>query len=181
MAGYPAGATSPGTLEIVKQAGEGGLDQLASRNDDRVDARPPVVLQVLPEHLSNQSFCPVSRHSPPELAGRDDAKSCFRTAVHEQQKGQVTPVLPEAAIEYVLKFTTAPDAVCPAEPLGLLWRCRSADHVRPGQEDETVRRLRPLARRRLSTSRPFFVLIRTRNPWVRLRLRRLGWNVRFMA
>ena len=90
-------------------------------------------------------------------------------------------MLPEAAIEYVLKFAPAPDAVCPAEPLGLFWRCRSADHVPPDQEDETVRRLRPLARRRLSTSRPFFVLIRTRNPWVRLRLRRLGWNVRFMA
>jgi hypothetical protein len=43
----------------------------------------------------------------------------------------------------------------------------------------TVRRLRPFARRRLSTSRPFFVLIRTRNPWVRLRCRVFGWNVRF--
>ncbi len=38
----------------------------------------------------------------------------------------------------------------------------------------TVSRLRPLARRRFSTSRPFFVLIRTRNPWVRFRWRVLG-------
>jgi hypothetical protein len=30
----------------------------------------------------------------------------------------------------------------------------------------TVRRLRPLARRRFSTRRPFFVLMRTRNPCV---------------
>ena len=43
----------------------------------------------------------------------------------------------------------------------------------------TVSRLRPLARRRLSTRRPFLLLIRTRNPWVRLRWRLLGWNVRF--
>ena len=43
----------------------------------------------------------------------------------------------------------------------------------------TVRRLRPFARRRLRTSRPFFVLMRTRNPCVRLRWRVLGWNVRF--
>jgi hypothetical protein len=43
----------------------------------------------------------------------------------------------------------------------------------------TVRRLRPLARRRLRTRRPFFVLMRTRNPCVRLRCRLLGWNVRF--
>ena len=38
----------------------------------------------------------------------------------------------------------------------------------------TVRRFRPLARRRFSTSRPFFVAIRTKNPCVRLRWRVLG-------
>lgn len=46
-------------------------------------------------------------------------------------------------------------------------------------EDETVSRLRPLARRRLRTSRPFLVLMRTRKPCVRLRRLLLGWNVRF--
>ena len=43
----------------------------------------------------------------------------------------------------------------------------------------TVRRLRPLARRRLSTIRPFFVDILTRNPCVFARRRVFGWNVRF--
>lgn len=38
----------------------------------------------------------------------------------------------------------------------------------------TAIRLRPFARRRLRTLRPALVLIRTRNPWVRLRFRRLG-------
>src|SRR5687767_13059274 len=33
------------------------------------------------------------------------------------------------------------------------------------RDDETLRRLRPFARRRLSTVRPFFVAIRTRKPW----------------
>jgi hypothetical protein len=46
--------------------------------------------------------------------------------------------------------------------------------------EETVSRFRPLARRRFRTSRPFFVLIRTRKPCVRRRRRRFGWNVRFM-
>jgi len=41
----------------------------------------------------------------------------------------------------------------------------------------TVRRLRPFARRRFSTSRPFFVLIRTKNPWAFARWRVFGWNV----
>ena len=40
---------------------------------------------------------------------------------------------------------------------------------------QTVSRLRPLARRRLSVRRPARVLMRARNPWVRARLRFLGW------
>ena len=36
-------------------------------------------------------------------------------------------------------------------------------------DEETVRRFRPLARRRFKTRRPFLVLIRTRKPWVRAR------------
>ena len=39
---------------------------------------------------------------------------------------------------------------------------------------ETARRLRPFARRRLSTARPAFVFIRARKPWTRLRRIRLG-------
>jgi hypothetical protein len=39
--------------------------------------------------------------------------------------------------------------------------------------------LRPFARRRLSTKRPFLVLIRTRKPCVRFRCRVFGWKVRF--
>ena len=39
----------------------------------------------------------------------------------------------------------------------------------------TASRLRPLARRRFSTWRPFFVAMRARKPCVRLRLILLGW------
>ena len=39
----------------------------------------------------------------------------------------------------------------------------------------TARRLRPLARRRLSTARPDRVFFRARNPWVRFRLLLCGW------
>ena len=46
---------------------------------------------------------------------------------------------------------------------------------------QAVRRLRPLARRRFSTSRPLAVAMRALNPWVRLRLILLGWKVRFMV
>jgi len=45
---------------------------------------------------------------------------------------------------------------------------------------QTLRRLRPRARRRFSTRRPPLVRIRTRNPWVRFRFRLFGWNVLFI-
>lgn len=43
------------------------------------------------------------------------------------------------------------------------------------------RRLRPLARRADRILRPSAVAIRARKPWVRARLRLLGWKVRFMT
>jgi len=42
------------------------------------------------------------------------------------------------------------------------------------------KRRRPRARRRAKTLRPFFVAMRARKPWLRLRFRTLGWNVRFI-
>lgn len=42
-------------------------------------------------------------------------------------------------------------------------------------------RLRPFARRRLNTLRPFLVAMRARNPWVRLRFKLLGWKVLFIT
>src|SRR3712207_3119505 len=46
---------------------------------------------------------------------------------------------------------------------------------------QTVRRLRFLSRRRLSTRRPARVCMRARNPCVRARFRFLGWYVRFIG
>lgn len=50
----------------------------------------------------------------------------------------------------------------------------------PMPANQTARRLRPLARRRDRTARPFLVAMRARKPWVRARLMVLGWKVRFM-
>ena len=47
--------------------------------------------------------------------------------------------------------------------------------------DHTDRRLRPFARRRERTARPCRVRMRTRKPWVFLRRRLLGWNVRLLT
>ena len=48
-------------------------------------------------------------------------------------------------------------------------------------KNQTVRFLRPLARRALMTLRPFLVLMRVRKPWTSLRWRFLGWKVLFMV
>src|SRR4030095_2056433 len=50
--------------------------------------------------------------------------------------------------------------------------------AQPQRSSATVRRLRPLARRRFSTIRPFLVDIRTRNPCAFFRRREFGWYVR---
>jgi len=47
----------------------------------------------------------------------------------------------------------------------------------PGQAES---RFRPFCRRRFSTSRPPFVRILTRKPWVLFRFRLFGWKVLFM-
>src|SRR5262249_24186807 len=47
--------------------------------------------------------------------------------------------------------------------------------------DQAESAVRPLRRRRARTARPPRVRMRTRNPWVLLRLRVFGWNVCFIA
>jgi hypothetical protein len=58
---------------------------------------------------------------------------------------------------------------------------RAPAHMAAARRAQTVSLFRPFARRRFSTLRPPLVFIRCRNPWVFLRRRWLGWNVRFMV
>jgi len=65
------------------------------------------------------------------------------------------------------------DALVRLESLGHAESLRSRRLARRAAYD-TVRRLRPLARRRFRTRRPFFVLMRSRKPCVLRRRLRLG-------
>ena len=65
-------------------------------------------------------------------------------------------------VEHALEFAAAPDPAGLREALrrhAVLAASSATRYV-----EETVRRLRPFARRRLSTRRPFLVAMRTRNP-----------------
>lgn len=66
---------------------------------------------------------------------------------------------------------------------GTAWSRRCTTRKRPATRTKTYRAStwRPLARRRLSTMRPFLVFMRLRNPWVLARRRLLGWKVRFIV
>src|SRR6185437_7031208 len=80
------------------------------------------------------------------------------------------------------KFGLAANAPLGAEPQPLN-RCHGCERLRspshaPGLEArprQGMSFLRPFARRRAKTLRPFFVAMRARNPCVRLRRTLLGW------
>jgi hypothetical protein len=90
---------------------------------------------------------------------------------------------PQREIENVREFAPLSDAPVLAEALGghvgVYLQSASARGSRTvrgrhAYDDETVSRLRPFARLRFRTVRPFLVAMRTRNPCVRLRRRRFG-------
>jgi hypothetical protein len=66
----------------------------------------------------------------------------------------------------------------PLDPLAVLENLIEAALAGPVSYAEIL--LRPFCRRRLSTFWPSVVRMRMRNPCVLLRLRLLGWNVRFI-
>lgn len=182
--------TAAGAPEVVLDTGKYGIEQLTAGNDQDVHgaAGPGWMLT---EHFSNQTFSPISSDRGAELFRSHDSEPSARPRRGSHQKRQIATVHPHALIEDLLKLSAAADPLRLRKTAGR--HCKRVDRrptgssrqprrAGPGPEayDETVRRLRPLARRRLRTSRPFFVLMRTRNPCVRLRRRRFGWNVRFM-
>ena len=159
-------------LEVVKRR----VEQLPAGDDH--DVHPSTSRYVrTPKNLSYQSFSSITSDRVPEFPGSNDAEPRGTGVVWAHQDREIPPFGPQRQVEYALEFTTAPDPAILREALGR--HAESFADRRPLQvyEEETERRLRPFARRRFRTWRPFLVAIRTRNPCVRLRRRRFGWNV----
>jgi hypothetical protein len=76
---------------------------------------------------------------------------------------------------------TEPTSGRPPEVLRAAHSQRSRQHYGRSTRSQADRRLRPLRRRAEMTARPARVRIRRRKPWVRLRRRLLGWNVRLLT
>ena len=116
--------------------------------------------------LSQQALHLIALHRAANLARHRQA---------ETGRGRVL-----AAREHIKnELTAAMRASVPKDTIEV-GAARQPTPLRPGRvarpaAHQTVSRLRPFARRRLSTTRPARVCIRARNPCVRARLRFFGW------
>ena len=128
---------------------QAGVEILALRNDDDVEPRRYLIST---KYLSNQSFSSVSSNRSADFSCRRDPEPSYAMLVGQDKNRAVAAVESNALFVDLLEFRPTPDVFGWTEPqsYSLL----------------TVRRLRPFARRRFSTRRPFFVLMRTRNPCV---------------
>ena len=126
---------------------QAGVEKLALGYYDDVK---PLRDFIATKDLSNQSFSSISLDRSADLPGGRDAKPSHSTLVGEQKHRAVAAVDANAALVHLLELGPAADVLgwTESQSYSLL----------------TVRRLRPFARRRFSTRRPFFVLIRVRNP-----------------
>lgn len=92
-----------------------------------------------------------------------------------QEKEFLLSTAPARILEHHAVITRATKPLVFSETVGhrLRHEARAGDASSiPAAQAE--RRLRPLARRRLRTARPFLVAIRARKPWLRLRFNTLG-------
>src|SRR5262249_13185724 len=129
---------------------QAGVEQLTFGHDHDVEAWRDFVST---ENLSNQSFRSVSHDGATQFSGGRDSQAAVSERIGQHEHGAVAASDASAVIIDALELGSPADPFVRAESQSLL----------------TVRRFRPLARRRFRTSRPFLVLMRTRNPCVRLR------------
>lgn len=113
---------------------------------------------------------PAARYGTTDSARNGEAQAQPRSGPMVDEKTQALRGNLPATSDRGLKLPRRAKAIRPRKAL---------PHLRHPSRHHTVRRFRPLARRRLNVRRPPFVRIRLRNPWVRFRLVRLGWYVRF--
>ena len=142
--------TSFDEVSVISFKGaQAGVEKFTLRNDYDVESWGDFVST---KDLSNQSFSSVSLNRAADLPGCCDPEPSHTPLIGQNEHRAVAAVDPNPARVDLLELRALADVFGWTEPqsYSLL----------------TVRRLRPLARRRFSTRRPFFVLMRTRNPCV---------------
>src|ERR671913_2543624 len=147
-------AALPCGAEVALEIEERGIKEFAARDDN--DIEPGCQGRLVPEQFADESFRAVPANRVAQLArGHDPQPGGGRRAGQEDQS-EIPRGDPVTGAEGLLELAS------PAHALRLAKRVRR--HRAWRYDEETVKRLRPLARRRLSTRRPFLVAIRVRNP-----------------
>jgi hypothetical protein len=73
--GQSVSCPSPDALKILGNDRKGDIKELTARNHDCIYAQPSTTRELLPEHLSNQSFSSISRDRPPKLPRSNDSEA----------------------------------------------------------------------------------------------------------
>ena len=158
----PAMAAAKGVGIIDLEAVEGGIKHFPAWHDDDVDAGRDLMT---PEDLPREALGAIPFNRGTELPAGRYAESRNCPAVGDDEERHETRRDPNARRIRPLEIRPA------ANPLGR----RESERGNHGYcSSDTVKRLRPLARRLLRTIRPFFVAMRTLKPCVFLRRRVFG-------
>jgi hypothetical protein len=169
-----AESTSERGAVIGFKGSQAGFEQLATRDHDDVEARRDLVV---PENLTYQSFRAVSLDGTAKLLRRRDPQATCALAVGEGEDRAEPAMNPGAMLVDVLKLSAPANPLIRLEFEGHTYQLSAVSDQLSAINCYsllTVRRWRPLARRRFSTRRPFFVLMRTRKPWAFFRCRLFG-------
>jgi hypothetical protein len=155
-------ASVKGVCIVDLEAGEGRIKHSPARHDDDVQAGRDLMT---PEDLPCDPFGPIPLNRGTKLPTGRNTESGRGPTIRDDEQCHETCGYPYARCVRSLEIGSA------ANPLGR----RQAERCDHGYcSSETVRRLRPLARRLLRTIRPFFVAIRTLKPCVFFRRRTFG-------
>jgi hypothetical protein len=147
-AGWPEASFDEVSVISFKGA-QAGVEEFALRDDHDVIPRRDLVST---KNLSNQSFSSISFNRAADLPCGRDSEPSYTPLVGQDKDRAVSAVEPNTPLVDLLELRAS------ANVLG--WTEFQSYSLL------TVRRLRPFARRRFNTRRPFFVLMRTRNPCV---------------
>ena len=160
-------------VEVRRERAEWGVVPVTPRDRHDIERRRRVDDAPASKQLADPALRAIAYDRAAQLARRDDAKPIVAAGVRQsKQCDKAGRNFPAVRLHRRELPTMTQTRIRPK---------RFGQRESWCDQDETVRRLRPFARRRLSTVRPFLVRIRTRKPCVRRRRRRLGWKVRFMG
>ena len=154
--------------EVSCKGGEGSIEHFPARHNHDIQSRLHLESWsdfVAPEQFPQQPLGAISNDCRSQFTARGDTQSRVRTRIGNDNDRHETRVKPGSFRIRAFKVWTSANALAGRQAKR---RC----HRYPSSA--TVKRLRPFARRRLSTIWPFLVDIRTLNPCAFARRRVFG-------